>query len=99
MGTPGGTQFVILYGIHISKLPIYIYIHKTPYIYLYDKYNHDGKQLLCFSCLYKKTEITVTDHDVNGSLCNSVIPTTVESGKFGRLCHHNKLSFFVPKNK
>merc|ERR1739844_728016 len=31
-----GTQFVTLYGIHISMLPIYIYIYKRPYIYLYD---------------------------------------------------------------
>jgi hypothetical protein len=29
-----GTQFVTLYGIHISMLPIYIYIYKRPYIFI-----------------------------------------------------------------
>lgn len=44
----GGTQFEILFGIHISTLPIYLYIYNMSYIFLHDKYNHDKKRLLRF---------------------------------------------------
>lgn len=40
-----------------QMLPIYIYIYNTPYIFIWQyNNNNNGKRLLRFLCLYKKTE-------------------------------------------
>ena len=61
----GGTQFEILYGIHISKLPIYIYTHTKRRIYSYHNTTTTGNDCFVSFVFIKKTEITVTDIDVN----------------------------------